>query len=220
MGLFSRHKNTQDAPLPPTLSSVSSANSNNVAEQEAFNAPPVSDKSMGSLTAPPIPGGLDDIKEQVSPNSLDETPQSLDLGNEPTNDFSSDSLFDMFGEELPQENSTPETPSPEKPSAMDFQEDTTTDTNMSRSDSLNFMRNSRSYSHDSTKDSCFLTTNQFKTLLEIVEQVKSKVKDSTEVHLRLMDMKSEEDIEYENLRKNFQNIEDKLYELDNILFDK
>lgn len=69
------------------------------------------------------------------------------------------------------------------------------------------------------KESCFLTTQQFRSMLEIVELVKGKVKDSTEIHLRLLDMKSEEDIEYENLRKNFQYVEDKLYELDSILFD-
>ena len=86
----------------------------------------------------------------------------------------------------------------------------------------NVGHNDLSYSSKKVKkgDSSFLTTTQFKALLEIVDAVKNKVKDSSETHLRLMDMKAEEDIEYENLRKSFQFIEDRLYDLDGILFEK
>lgn len=221
MGLFSRHKNVEDAPLPPTLKeSISSGNSNSMAELGSdLSAPPVLGSQRSNLTPPSIPGGsLDEIKSEVMPSSsLDETPESLDIGNDDRQSMMSDDLFDMFGDDDLQ--SSDETKIKEKPTPFEM-EDSTVDTNMSRSDSLNFMGSRGGHTNNPSKDSCFLTTNQFKTLLEIVEQVKSRVKDSTEVHLRLLDIKSEEDIEYENLRKNFQNMEDKLYELDNILFDK
>ena len=83
-----------------------------------------------------------------------------------------------------------------------------------------FIKNKNYGSVPIGSDNFFITTAQFKALLEIVESVKLKVKESTEKHLRLLDIKSEEDIEYENLRKDFQYIEDKLYEADSILFEK
>ena len=65
----------------------------------------------------------------------------------------------------------------------------------------------------------FVTTSQFKALLEIIENVKQKTKETSERHLRLLDIKSEEDIEYENLKKDFAFIEDKLYEVDTLIFE-
>jgi len=66
----------------------------------------------------------------------------------------------------------------------------------------------------------YITTAQFKNMLEIIDNVRSRVKESAEKHTRLLDIKSEEDIEYENLRKDFQYIEDKLYEVDSLLFER
>ena len=231
MGLFSKHKTQEDniAPAAPAPSLNSSSNNDlgSVAPPSLdLNSPPISEVPKGSsLSAPPLPGGLNDIKEQVSSSSSpslseDETSNTMNnVSSEDESNFSNDSLFDMFdvgdsqedfsgssSSSSKSENKTSETLSYVEP----------TDTSMKRMDSLNFTRNSS----DSERDTCFLTTSQFKALLEIVESVKSKVKNSTELHLRLMDMKSEEDIEYENMRKNFQFIEDKLYELDNILFEK
>jgi len=65
----------------------------------------------------------------------------------------------------------------------------------------------------------FITTEQFKNVLEHIDFIKSKVKEASDTYLRLMDIKAEEDIEYENMRKDFQTIEEKLYEVDNILFE-
>lgn len=96
-----------------------------------------------------------------------------------------------------------------------------TDTNMSRDTNLNFISNKNlNPGHVSHEKDFFITTHQFRSVLEIIESVKNKVKESSETHLRLMDIKSEEDIEYENLRKDFQFIEDKLYELDSVIFEK
>ena len=53
-----------------------------------------------------------------------------------------------------------------------------------------------------------------------VDKVKEKFKESSDIHLKLLDIKSEEDLEYENLRKNFQFVEEKLYEVDSLIFEK
>jgi hypothetical protein len=68
------------------------------------------------------------------------------------------------------------------------------------------------------KKEFYVTTTQFKDLLDIVDSVKLKIKSTNELYLRLADIKSEEDIEFENLRKSFIFVEEKLYELDRVLF--
>ncbi len=70
------------------------------------------------------------------------------------------------------------------------------------------------------KKDFFVTTVQFKDLIDIVDYIKSKIKNSNDIYLRLTDLKSEEDIEYENLRKSFSFIEEKLYDLDKIIFNE
>ena len=95
--------------------------------------------------------------------------------------------------------------------------DTRGNTNAS---SLSFVSGRSKQARSSVSDNLYVTTSQFKTFLDIVEQVRSRVKDSSDRHLRLLDIKSEEDIEYENLRRDFQYVEDKLYEIDSLIFDK
>ena len=66
----------------------------------------------------------------------------------------------------------------------------------------------------------FITTSQFKKLLEIIDNVKLKVKHSNDLYLKLADIKSEEDVEFENLRKAYIYIEERLYELDKTIFEE
>ncbi|NQZ85273.1 MAG: hypothetical protein HRU03_06145 [Nanoarchaeales archaeon] len=178
-----------------------------------------------NLTPPSLPGsGLDDIKSQVVGDMELELPsisQKQEIDNEAFSAPSmstDDDLFNMFKvedseishkEEMPTKHE--HTSASEVPSFMPEP----TDTHLSNDVALNFETKKIS----NANETIFLTTTQFKALLEVVDSVKSKIKSSTETHLRLMDMKAEEDVEYETLRKNFQFIEDKLHNLDEILFD-
>lgn len=65
----------------------------------------------------------------------------------------------------------------------------------------------------------FIKTKQYQDLLESVEEIKNKIKSSYDTYLRISELKSEEDIEVENLRKEFEEIETKLYRIDQILFE-
>ncbi len=195
-----------------------------VTEPKGEDIPKPKVEDSGKLVPPPIPGGshLDDIKTQVtsSSNEVDnstnnelikseEASGNLDSLNMDSNNV--DSLFDLSELDLPEtqidnslDNSTSNSSSAIDPSSENLA-------------NLNF---TRSTSHRKEDDNIFVTTSQFKTLLSIIESVKTRVKEANETHLRLMDIKSEEDIEYENLRKTFQFIEDKLYEVDSLIFEK
>lgn len=148
-----------------------------------------------------------------------------------------DSLFDFSGSDLFGESDSQEmggfdsqkaAKSPQLP-APSFDdsgfgaepgfEDGTVDTHMGKSRSLSFEGNHDSF-RKKENENFFMTTQQFKAMMELVESVKSRVKDSSDRHLKLLDIKSEEDVEYENLRRDFQYVEDKLYELDSIIFNK
>lgn len=197
-------------PAPPAPNAGMPAPSNEVIE-------------TGNLVAPAIPGdsALNDIKNQVTGNvpvpmeqPMMEAIQMPAVVEEPKID---DSLFDLSDLELPEPTNNEAL---EVPTAEDFV-DSTIDTNIEREGDLSFISNKKNHRPSHSKEETFyITTSQFKSLLEIIESVKSKVKDASETHLRLMDIKSEEDIEYENLRKTFQYIEDKLYEIDSLIFDK
>jgi hypothetical protein len=185
-----------------------------------------------NLTPPSLPGsGLDDIKSQVVGDmpvveSSNELPQKQEIDNSAfeTPEISSDEdLFNMFKVEDSELASTPEPAQATLPSTVMEQEKQEDDsytpqaieTHTSNDVALNFETKKVS----KKDETIFLTTTQFKALLEVVDSVKGKIKTSTETHLKLMDMKAEEDVEYESLRRNFQFIEDKLHDLDGILFD-
>lgn len=222
MGLFSKHKTEDSSAQAPPMPPAPNSDSNNLADMPS--APDMNSKkdslpdlpSMdSSLKAPSFPtSSLDDIKSQVSPlaqtSNVEQTERENTDVNVEDQGEDNDSLFDMFNVDLPEEIHSEEH-EPEVNSKV-------SNYTPSSSKSLSFTR--RSSHNRSVDDMKFLTTSQFKAMLDVVENVKQSVKDSSDIHMRLMDMKSEEDIEYENLRKNFQSIEDKLYELDNILFEK
>lgn len=216
MGLFS--KNKEEMPLPPMPPAPEVNNSSN----EDKLVPPSMDTN--SLSAPPIPGGsLEDIKSQVSlssnsmsnsmPSRQEELSSSIEKPEEiemPKSDLTTennddDSLFDFSELGLDDES----------PSISEERTEVEPSTNL---DDLKFIKQSKTTKKEF--ETFFITTKQFKNLLEIVDSVKKRVKDASETHLRLMDIKAEEDIEYENLRKDFEFIEDKLYQVDNIIFEK
>jgi len=226
MGLFSKHKKEELKPTPapaaPPLPSVASVQ----------NAAPVDNLAGSTLTPPQIPSGnLEDIKSQVS--TQDVTPvapvvesdfkpevvadNSKDLFSSDNLSLGNDELFD-FSDSNESSKSVLDEGSSKLETTMDF-DSNVVDTKGESNSSLNFISRGSSLK-SSNNSSIFLTTSEFKTLLEIIEAVKARIKNSSDTHLRLLDIKSEEDIEFENLRKDFQFVEDKLYELDTLIFDK
>ena len=215
MGLFGKHKENNsgvEAPVAPPMPEI-----------KAPEKSEVETSSNSTLSAPSMPGqGIDEIKSQVTANTVAppaqveenyNVEQSSDLSLDNENFNIDDSLFDFSDIE----NSNDQEVSNNLPQISD---NTTIDSNSENTPNLNFVNNSKNYTNASREETYFVTTAQFKTLLEIVDSVKERIKNSTDSHLRLLDIKSEEDIEYENLRKDFQFLEDKLYELDTIIFEK
>jgi hypothetical protein len=211
MGLFNTKKSDESA-LPPAPNAPPSLNENS----KGGDLPP--------MPAPPEPvaaqvnGNIEEIKSQIA---MPEPPTLSESFEEPTStSFETnkktkenteveqpDSLFDLSDLELPElEEELPE--KNQKIEETRKEEDLPSHFIESKKEKID------------TDKPFFITTSQFKSVLEIVEAVKSKTKESSQRHLRLLDIKSEEDIEYENLKKDFISIEDKLYELDNLLFDK
>lgn len=208
MGLFSKPKQNSSLPPAPSMPSMMAPSAKPAVD---LNKPPVADAFMQKVPmAPPLPeDSLKEVKWQVdslNPMSLpvpaaEHDSESFAPMNVPE---SQDNMFDLSDVSL-EGLEAPETES--KVSVPAVSDNTLTYTPN---------RPSRKVSNEPH----FVTTAQFKRMLEIVEEVKVKVKETSEIHLRLMDIKSEEDIEYESLRKNFQFIEDKLYEVDSIIFEK
>lgn len=246
MGFFSKHKKDEEKPLPPPPKTGSDASAPPSGDLNLDKAPEV--KSEMNLSPPPAPGGtLADIKEEVSKAPTNEENKSSrnvsdsDMESPATEeskdsfDFGDDSLFDMSDLDLDSDNtnstptngSSPKVPEVEENNEMNFDSDDDSEeetmpldsSTSEREGSFRFISN-KNISKTPMNSTYYVTTQQFRTLLEVVDSVKNRVKDSTDTHLRLMDLKSEEDIELENLRKDFQFIEDKLYELDSLIFEK
>ncbi len=240
MGLFSKHKEEKNSVAPPPAAPPV-PNFGNGINSAPMPPQPQAPKyeSAGNIVPPPLPGGsLEDIKSIVSESSQkkseeikenESTNSGSEMNSTSTDDFD-DSLFDFSDLNIPEPNS--ET-NPEKNAnyhsidnipkndysigKVDLDE---RDVSAKRLENQDFIKNKSYNSVPPGNENFFVTTSQFKALLEIVESVKMKVKEANEKHLRLLDIKSEEDIEYENLRRDFQYIEDKLYEADSILFEK
>jgi len=218
MGFFSSKKEEKKAavvpaPAPSNIPAVPAA-------PVTTSAPTDSISDLGKLTPPSIPGvsHLDDIKSEViNANNGENIPVSNIETESNTMSLNGDSLFDLSDLDLESDIPNSESESNSLKDSVNF-ENTAIDPENENLSSLNFT--SRSTISKSKDEDIFVTTSQFKTLLSIIDSVKSRVKDATETHLRLMDIKSEEDIEYENLRKAFQFVEDKLYEVDNLIFEK
>ncbi len=141
-------------------------------------------------------------------NPFQNQESQADFGNDI--DMSDDSLFDFSDlnlKDLEHDSSEVKESNQSQPSDVAEQDE-----------DLSFIKNKKRIK-ESDKD-YFITAKQFKDLLEIVDSVKNRVKLACDSHLRLMDIKSEEDVEFEKLRKDFEYIEDKLYEVDSIIFDR
>jgi hypothetical protein len=241
MALFSKKKEENSkVNLPPPPPSVSSPNQNNTNmnnnsisnQNQNLNSPneAMAFKSEDkTLTPPPVPGieNLSEIKNEVAgvnkfsnmsnsnsseieissqnqlyeKNNSEEDQDDLKLTGVDDSLFNLDELDFPKGEYLEdKENKEIENKSMEKDEDFEFLEKT-----------------NRHIKEDSP---IFITTNQFKEMMTMIDDIKFKLKESSETYLRLMDIKAEEDIEFENLRKSFQFFEEKLYQIDNILFEK
>jgi len=218
MGLFS-NKKEEKKEMPAMPAPSTSPNGPNL------SVPPKDDISdAGKLVSPPMPGSknLEDIKALVtsSPNQEMKQPEIKEESTK-IDDIDSESLFDLSEIDFPEpgiEKSNTDSIESNKTQEKLTSNDSTIDTNLETPEKLNFIAGRRN--NKNTDASVFVTTSQFKAMLEIIDQVKNRVKETSELHLRLMDIKAEEDIEYENLRKSFQFIEDKLYEVDSLIFEK
>lgn len=238
MGLFSKKENDKEkAPAPPGPPKPAQGNSAGSplppppAGKQMPPSPPSAENKeethssnqnsqYGSMPQPPTPmGGLDEIKNQISTPSTASAAPAPQQHEEGSND-DLESLFDFsdLDEQIQgSQQTTPQTR--ELTQEQNNQEDLPQQREHS-DEELTFLK-TRDKPHSSQhNESIYITTSQFKALLEIVEEVKLKAKDSSERHLRLLDIKSEEDIEFENLKKDFAFIEDKLYEVDNLIFER
>jgi hypothetical protein len=247
MGLFSNKTATPSAPpMPPAPDMVSPSDMPTLGmplvpsmdgQAPIMGVPSpkgegskLSDVPDGSnLTPPSLPGsGLEDIKSQIVGDMLTSTSSPLTPKKEEIDNSafqspeisSEDDLFNMF--KVDDSEISEPTHGYKSEIKYDFNTESTKpdipeiiETHTSNDVTLNFETKTIS----KKDETIFLTTTQFKALLEVVDSVKTKIKTSTETHLRLMDMKAEEDVEYESLRKSFQYIEDKLHNLDEILFE-
>ncbi len=165
---------------------------------------------------------------QMQPSVQESAQNSSSLADDALFDFSTLDLGEPQEEEIVSKPTTPATVSVTNSNvsrnavvAPESQNSSYVDKNIiNHEGSLSFVSNKNRFNKPGVNDNLFVTTSQFKTFLEIIEQVRVRVKDSSDRHLRLLDIKSEEDLEYENLRKDFQYIEDKLYEVDSLIFDR
>lgn len=210
MGLFSKKEASSSGASIPQAPPVNQAGINQFPE-------PI--KNIKNLSTPPLPGGsLEDIKNQVAGTQASQPMNTqlnmgipeMDMHEDNMDMENNDSLFDFSDIEINSPVESEQTFTPLTTPA-------TQEVKYNESE-LKFLEDKKHKIN--TDETYFVTTRQFKSLLEIVENVKNRVKEASETHLRLLDMKAEEDIEYENLRKDFEFIESKLYEVDGIIFDK
>lgn len=217
MGFFSKNKeeksNLPPAPMPPAVPSMGKLN----------GAPNEISRQAPSLSAPPIPSrnSFDDIKSQVTSGMSEKTPQlNNQEGFNEQNSSAEESLFDFSTLDIHDDNVETSLQDTNISRSSFSDSPSFVDTNVKNNEHLSFVTNRNKFGKSGSVDNLYVTTSQFKTFLELVEQVRTRVKDSSDRHLRLLDIKSEEDTEYENLRRDFQYIEDKLYEVDSLIFDK
>ena len=226
MALFGKKKEDKSGTIPPMSQSQMAPPIKGSGEEKVV-APPLPVGNVEELSAPPIPGGsLDDIKKQVASTPASQTTvnvsdssnvedtelpnTNVDASSEENINLNDDSLFDLSDLDLDGamlESSVDEGSAKEVGHQEEYKES-----------DMNFINNIKR--KVSKNETYFVTTKQFKQLLEIIESVKDRVKGSSDTHLKLLDIKAEEDIEYENLRKDFQFVEEKLYEIDNVIFEQ
>ncbi|MCA9460026.1 MAG: hypothetical protein KC550_05760 [Nanoarchaeota archaeon] len=233
---------SSDSPAPPSFGAVPTPSGPPKAADSAgtLAKPPVPGGSLSDIKSQVVGSS-----RAMAPRSenFDEAPPLDSQSDTDLGDLGDDSLFDFSGLEIPEaepseadyssnmsnrnnnnNNNFPRISEGSNrgvsPNRIHSLPEETVDSNIANESDLNFVSNKDVKHKVEDNETYFLTTSQFKSLLEIVEAVKERVKVSSDTHLRLLDIKSEEDIEYENLRKDFQFIEDKLYEVDSIIFDR
>ena len=197
----------ESSPQPPTgLDDIK----NNIKSDNEVMAPPLP-PAPSQVSAPEFPQmEMPPAPSNDSSENVEEMPQESNSESE------DDSLFNLDDFELPD---------------LDLESSVSIPQNShSRHQSSNNSSSKHINSHDdflptkglstSKENTYFLTTTEFKQLLELIDSVKSRVKTTAQRHMRIMSIKSEENIELEGLKKDFQFIEDKLYEVDSTIFDR
>ena len=193
-------------PLPPQLNEVGMPPAPVSSEP---SIPPVN-SSMELPSAPtPVSSELPDFEKSSMPPVNLESSQSM-----PSESSNSDDLFNLDDFELPDLETSLDSQNVENAAEESI-------SSHSSQKLVNHGEFMPTKGLSTTKeDTYFLTTTEFKHLLEQIDSVKSRIKTTTQRHMRIMSIKAEEDIELESLRKDFQFIEDKLYEVDSTIFDR
>lgn len=198
-------------PLPPQLNEIGMPPAPTPMSSVPDTPMPQVNSSMELPSAPTPMGQEFPVPEtQVMPSTPLEMPQNISVGNT----SNSDDLFNLDDFELPDLETSLDSQTVEE-SVNEPISSHSTQKVMSHGEFMPTKGLSTS-----KEDTYFLTTTEFKHLLEQIDSVKSRIKTTTQRHMRIMSIKAEEDIELESLRKDFQFIEDKLYEVDSTIFDR
>ena len=197
MGLFGFGKNKKEEEIPPINKLVDNDKVNK------YSLPPKDDSEVGDIDTSSSKENKEEDLFDLNDFDIDENSNSNDTSNvdlAPEKEMSEEEVkANLNIEEATQESL----------------EDTSNNENLDIDREYTFSKSSKT----SDKE-FFITTSQFKKLLEIIDNVKLKVKHSNDLYLKLADIKSEEDIEFENLRKSYIYIEERLYELDKTIFEE
>ena len=215
MGFF-RRKKKDAAPEANNLSSVKQEVSNTPESTNAGNYEPAPD-------LPKLGEQMPDVESSSIDNVLDDVPDTDDS----LENLNTQSLFSQETKEaepepvvVPQSfenykdktSQTPEMSFPKLDEKFGGEE-----LNMDDVEELNFIKNKDVIK--AHKDEHFITTTQYKTMTALIEKVRDKINKANETHLKILDIRAEEDIEFENLRKDFLFVEKKLYEVDGLVFN-
>ena len=195
MGLFGFGKTKKEEEIPPINELVDN-------KVEKYSPPPKEDGEAGDIDTSLSKEDKEEDLFDLNDFDMDQSSNSNDTSNvdlSPEKEMSEDEIKANLNVENNQESL----------------EDTSNNENLDVDREYTFSKNSKA----SDKE-FFITTSQFKKLLEIIDNVKLKVKYSNDLYLKLADIKSEEDVEFENLRKSYIYIEEKLYELDKTIFEE
>lgn len=221
MGLFSFGKKEEAKPslnLKDIQSSV--VGKNNPNQDGPIPSFPPERSSAPPMPKPPQPMAMDENDEEDKDLTLDLSTlphnEAKRLMDKPAPKKDQD-LFDLHDLDIELDKLSAPAPKASKEKVAMDEDDSDEEDNHEQYD---FERDISSHASPNPEAPLFITTEQYKSMADLVEQVKERVKNSSDTYLKILDYKGEEEIELENLRKDFEFIEDKLYQLDSLLFDK
>ena len=65
----------------------------------------------------------------------------------------------------------------------------------------------------------FISMNDYRIFLDNINLVKKKIDESYKIHQWFLKKNEEEDIEFDNLKKNIVSVESELYKIDELIFE-